>query len=143
MRLFNVFLVVLLLFHPGCKKSTSIPDNPLSGVKWILQSIRYSDQNIVQIGRVFFIRFNEDLSFEMQVDCNSCSGTYVLGAGNSLSFNAQMACTDAYCGDNSPDDEFHAAIETVSRYEKIGNRLQIYFNNGQSFLDFMAGTYPL
>ncbi|MFC2141081.1 META domain-containing protein [Acidobacteriota bacterium] len=145
------FLVILMLlsvipymaFHMGCKKSNQITDYPLQGVKWILESIQYSNQNILSIERMFYVLFNENLTFQMQVDCNTCNGTYALGANHSILFSRQMACTDAFCGDDSPDNEFHAALETVSKYNVNGNRLRLYFNNEQSFLNFIAESSSL
>jgi heat shock protein HslJ len=142
------FLVIILLFcvisgmafHTGCKKGKQITDYPLQGIKWILESIQYSNQNILSIERMFYVLFNEDLTFRMQVDCNTCNGTYSLGANQAILFSRQMACTDAFCGDDSPDNEFHAALETVSKYDVNGNRLRLYFNNEQSFLNFIAGS---
>jgi heat shock protein HslJ len=142
-RLFIVSGVVLLALHAGCKKSGSIPDNPLTGIKWNLESIQYAGQQAVPVERIFNILFNEDFSFRMQVDCNTCSGAYALGDNNALSFSVQMACTDAFCGDESPDQEFHAAIETVSRYDIDGNNLRLYFNGGQSHLSFISALSSL
>jgi heat shock protein HslJ len=130
-------------FYPGCKKNDLNPDYSLQGIKWILESIQYSNQNIVPIERMFYVLFNEDLTFRMQVDCNNCNGTYALGANDSISFSRQMACTDAYCGDDSKDDEFHAALNTVSKYNVNGNRLRLYFNNEQSQLNFIAESSSL
>ncbi len=146
-RFFLLFMLLFFIFglvlHTGCKKSDISPDSLLQGVKWILESIQYSAQNVVPIEETFYILFNEDLTFQMQVDCNSCTGTYVLGANNSLTFADQMACTDAYCGDDSKDNEFHAAIDTVSRYDVDGNRLRLYFSNEQSHLNFIAESSTL
>jgi heat shock protein HslJ len=145
------FLAILILlcvipgmaFHPGCKKSNLITDYPLQGIKWILESIQYSNQNILSIERMFYVLFNEDLTFQMQVDCNTCNGTYALGANHSILFSRQMACTDAFCGDDSKDNEFHAALDTVSKYDLNGDRLRLYFNNEQSQLNFIAESSGL
>lgn len=142
--IFTLLLVVSgITFHTGCKKSTTITDYPLQGVKWILESIQYSNQNIVPIKRLFYMLFSEDLSFQMQVDCNHCSGMYVLGSGNSILFWHQMTCTEAYCGDDSKDDEFHAALNNSSKYDINDNRLRIYFDNEQSHLNFIAESSTL
>jgi len=132
-----LFFISGTLFHTGCKKNDLISDSPLINIKWILESIQYPVQ-IVPIERTFYILFNEDRTLEMQVDCNFCSGTYELGAGNSISFGEEMMCTDAFCGDDSKDTEFHAALDTTSSYDVNGNRLRIYFGNGQSRLNFIA-----
>jgi heat shock protein HslJ len=146
-RFLMIFMVLCVIsgmaFHTDCKKSNQITDYPLQGTKWILDSIQYSNQNILSIERMFYIIFNEDLTFRMQVDCNTCNGTYALGANNSILFSRQMACTDAFCGDDSKDNEFHAALETVSKYDVDGDRLRLYFNNEQSQLNFIAGSSSL
>jgi heat shock protein HslJ len=132
-----------MAFHMSCKKSNQITDYPLQGTKWILESIQYSNQNIIPIDRMFYVLFNEDLTFQMQVDCNTCSGTYSTGAGHSIRFSHQMVCTDAFCGDDSKDDEFHAALDSVSKYDVNGDRLRLYFNNEQSQLNFIAESSSL
>lgn len=136
--LFIVVSITLLLLPTGCKKSESNPDNDIAGIQWILESIRYSDQNVVQIEELFTILFNNDGSLQMEVDCNTCAGTYQLGAGNSITFTDHIACTEVFCGVNSKDTEFHDALDTASRYEKDGTILTIFFNSEQSRLIFHA-----
>ena len=135
-----LFAVIMMgmVCHHACKKSDSDSDSALVGIQWILESIRYSDQNIVQIEKIFSILFNRDKSLEMEVDCNTCAGTYELGPNRSISFIDHMSCTEVYCGPGSKDAEFHAALDTASRYDISGNTLKIYFNAGQSTLDFYA-----
>jgi heat shock protein HslJ len=135
-----LFAVVMtgIVFNHACKKSNSDSNSMLVGIKWLLESIRYSDQNILQIERTFSILFNEDKSLEMEVDCNSCAGTYELGANRSISFIDHRSCTEVDCGPDSKDTEFHAALDTASRYDINGSRLIIYFNTGQSTLNFNA-----
>ncbi len=141
---FFIFLFAVIMagmvFHHACKKSDSDSGSALVGIKWILESIRYSDQNIVQIEKIFSILFNEDKSLEMEVDCNFCTGTYELGPNRSISFINHMSCTEVYCGPDSKDAEFHAALDTASRYDINGNTLKIYFNAGQSTLNFLVGS---
>lgn len=135
------FLVSGMVFHTSCKKSelNNPPDMSVVDVKWILESIQYSVINVVPIEEMFYILLKEDFSVEMEVDCNYCGGTYALGNNNSILFDySTMACTEAYCGDDSMDDEFHDALNTASRYEVDGNRLRIYFNNEASQLNFIA-----
>jgi hypothetical protein len=36
------------------------------------------------------------------------------------------------------DEEFHEALNLATKYKVEGNRLQIYFNNGSSQLNFIA-----
>ena len=138
--LFFLMAVILIgtVIHFGCKKSESIVENPLWGARWILDAIQYSDQNIVLIRRPFSLRFNQDGTVDMVVDCNECNGTYVVDDNGSLTFLDHSTCTEVFCGNDSNDDAFHAALDTASRYEIIGRNLRIFFNNGQSRLNFNA-----
>jgi heat shock protein HslJ len=142
-------LIIILLFmvssgmlvHTGCKKSdiNEPPDMSIIGVKWVLESIQYSAANVIPIVEMFSIRFGEDSRLEMEVDCNYCAGTYELGNNNFILFDySTIACTEAYCGDDSMDDEFHEALNSATKYEVDGNRLRVYFNNESSQLNFIA-----
>ncbi len=142
-------LIIILLFmvssgmlvHTGCKKSkiNDPPDMSIVGVKWVLESIQYSAANVIPIVAMFSIQFGEDSRLEMEVDCNYCAGAYELGNNNFILFDySTIACTEAYCGDDSMDDEFHDALNSATKYEVDGNRLRIYFNNESSRLNFIA-----
>jgi heat shock protein HslJ len=136
-----LFLVSGIVFHTGCKKSNvnDPPDMSIVGVKWILESIQYSAANVIPISEIFFIQLEEDFSLEMEVDCNYCAGTYELGNNNFILFDySTIACTEAYCGDDSMDDEFHEALNSATKYEVSGNRLRVYFNSESSQLNFIA-----
>jgi heat shock protein HslJ len=135
------FMVSGVVFHAGCKKSdiNDPPDMSIVGVKWILESIQYSATNVIPIDEIFFILLKEDSRIEMEVDCNYCAGTYELGNNNFILFDyTTIACTEADCGEDSLDDEFHDALNTASKYEVDGNRLRVYFNNESSQLNFIA-----
>lgn len=134
--LLSVMIAGAMLLFPGCRETKII--NPLTGVNWILQSFRYGDQNIVTVERTFSLLFKEAGEVDMQVDCNTCYGTYVIGADNVLYFTSHGGCTEIYCGQESRDQEFHQALDTASRYDKQGNTLLIYFNNQDSVLTFIS-----
>jgi len=137
----SVLVAIFMVWHMGCKKSdlNEPPDMSIVGVRWNLESIQYSAANVIPIDEVFFIRLREDSRVEMEVDCNYCAGWYALGNDNSIFFNyTTMACTEAYCGEDSWDEEFHDALNTAKKYKVEGNRLRVYFNNGSSQLNFIA-----
>lgn len=140
--LFILFLMVWgIVFYTGCKKIdiNEPPDMSIVGVKWILESIQYSPVTVIPIIKSFYIRLREDFQVGMTVDCNHCGGWYSLGANNSISFDyTTLFCTEMYCGDDSMDEEFHAALNSATKYKVEGNRLRIYFNNGSSHLNFIA-----
>jgi heat shock protein HslJ len=136
-----IFMVSGMVFHTACKKSdiNDPPDMSIVGVKWILESIQYSAANVVPIEEIFYILLKEDSRVEMEVDCNYCAGTYELGNNNFILFDySTIACTEAYCGDDSMDDQFHEALNSATKYEVDGNRLRVYFNNESSQLNFIA-----
>ena len=136
-----LFMVTGMVFHTGCKKSeiNEPPDMSIVGVKWVLESIQYSAVNVIPIVEIFYIQLREDSRIEMEVDCNYCAGMYELGNNNFILFDySTIACTEAYCGDDSMDDEFHDALNSATRYEVNGNRLRVYFNNESSHLNFIA-----
>ncbi len=128
--------MLFMLFYPGCKKSDEDKQEALAGTSWVLQAIEYSAQNVIQIQEIFSIVFNGDGTITMEVDCNNCSGTYVSSTDGTLSFAAEMSCTEVACEPNSRDAEFHAALQSASRYEINGNSLLIFFGNEQSTLKF-------
>jgi heat shock protein HslJ len=138
----GVFIVILivtgLLFQPGCKKSEEPIENPLTGINWVLQTIQYSAANVIVIEDPFSILFYNDGTHEMVVDCNTCVGTYEIGANAAITFTSHSECTEAFCGQDSRDAEFHVALDSASRYEIDGSSLRIYFNNGASLLNFNA-----
>jgi len=133
-----VLMVTGLLFDTGCKKSDADdPDGQLVGITWVLQTIRYPSRTVT-VQRTFTMLFNSDGSLDMVVDCNVCGGSYTTGDNNALSFPGAFACTEADCGPDSEDTEFHEALDSVSRYEVDGNVMRLYFNNQVSSLDFVA-----
>jgi hypothetical protein len=128
-------LVLSLLHCVGCRKAAA---NYLStGVTWILTAIHYSPTNIVDINRPFSIVFKEDREADMVVDCNRCSYIYEITADKEITFSTGK-CTEAYCGVDSHDREFHAAINSAFRFIVEGNRLEIYFDKSGSKLLFTA-----
>jgi heat shock protein HslJ len=139
-RLFMSILVICFMgftFHTGCKT-----DNPnsnsdlLFNIEWVLESIRYSTLNIVPIQDSFSILFRQNGSIDLEVDCNMCTGTFELGENGAMTITDHSLCTEVFCGPDSRDAEFHTALDSVNRYEIVGNNLRIFFNNGQSLLNF-------
>ena len=56
-RPFLLFFIPGPVLRTGCKKSDISPDSLLQGVKWILESIRYSDQNVIPIEETFWMQY--------------------------------------------------------------------------------------
>lgn len=131
-----IFVLTTLALHcAGCREAGA--NYLLTGVTWILTAIHYSPTNIVDIKRPFSIVFKEDGEADMAVDCNRCSYIYEITADNEITFSTGK-CTEAYCGVDSHDKEFHAALNSAFRFIVAGNRLEIYFAKGGSKLHFTA-----
>ncbi len=136
--LFAIYiLAAITLFSMGSCKQAAL-DPILVNVKWILENIHYSDENIVIIEDTFSLLFEENSGLDMVVDCNTCKGTYEASANETISVFAPFSCTEVYCGDNSRAREFEIALQDASSYNITSDRLYLYFNNGSSYLYFYA-----
>ncbi len=133
----GVIFLMGIVFHTGCKEE-KVFENPLPGIAWILESIRYSDQNIVDIDDTYRMVFNEDNTLEVKTDCNFCKGSYDIGSEGTIYFYTPLSCTEAFCGPDSREREFHRALDDVFEYEKEGNRLRLYFSESGSRMNFIA-----
>ena len=141
----NLLLIVMIIIigfvvgvFTGCKKVHHQINSPLTGVKWILKSIKNPIGNMVSIEKPFSLLFHDNGEFYATVDCNLCSGTYTLNGNNSISFLDQIICTEVYCGPDSKDGVFHKALNSASAYEISSNQLVIYFNSNSGILNFVA-----
>ncbi len=135
-RLLLGLFLILIIFQTGCKQTDTFGILDLLEKKWILNSIHYSPENVISSTGDFSIIFENNGMLTMQVDCNGCSGKYTLGDNNSISLQFEL-CTQAYCGPDSLDSQFHETLENSTRFEIIGNNLRIYFSN-TGYLDFTS-----
>lgn len=97
---------------------------------WELQAFELNDGSTVTIPNPekFTARLGADNRAILTVDCNRCRGSYE-AEGNSLSFG-QIACTLAYCGDESLDRDYLAALGSVSTYARQGRELRLNYADG-------------
>ena len=58
-----------------------------------------------------------------RADCNRCSASYS-AAGTNLEIGA-LACTRAYCGDESLFDDYVAALDAATSFERSSASLVI------------------
>ncbi len=140
MKLTNVIIicVLLVLLNSGCKKCDCSEDNfsELINITWVLETIYNSSTDVIQVSDRYSIIFKEDKTVDLIVDCNSCSGSINVQSENYISLNNSLACTEVACGPDSNDTEFYLAIEKISRYEIINNKLFLYFNDENGYLIF-------
>jgi heat shock protein HslJ len=137
-----ILLAGLLPVQPGCKTSETGTEEPFPvDITWLLETIHNSDINIINIVDTFSITFRSDFTASMVVDCNTCFGFYELLGADSIDFSSTTECTEAYCGPDSHDRDFHSALIRVTRWERNGSRFRLYFTtaDGEGYMEFKQG----
>ena len=133
MREFRKYSLLLLLagvVFVSCDTAT-IP-SAVSDVQgqWELQAFELNDGSTVPIPNPekFTAQFGADDSLNLTVDCNACNGSYE-ASGNSLSIGL-LACTLAYCGNDSLDSTYMRALGSISTYARQGQELRMEYADG-------------
>jgi heat shock protein HslJ len=106
----------------------------IAGTTWRLTAIQQSGGTSVTIQNPdrFTVTFGDDQRVSVRADCNVCAGGYEL-TGSELRIGA-MACTKAYCGDQSPDTQFLTTLSGNATITQTGDVLVV--SNGNSALIF-------
>jgi heat shock protein HslJ len=97
---------------------------------WDLKSIQNADGTIAVVdepGR-YTAEFGAYGRLSVKADCNRCSSAYST-TGTRLSVGA-LACTRAYCGDASYDDEYVSALYRAISFERTGSSLVLRHAGG-------------
>jgi heat shock protein HslJ len=131
-----MFVVVFMFVLPSCDGSSSDPSSRLlpTGVLWSLQAFELNDGTTVDVvvsGEAvrYQVLFREDGRVEIKADCNVCGGTHET-SGSALTIEVG-GCTRAFCGDDSFDNEFKAALDSTSRFEVVGEDLLLVYALGR------------
>ena len=125
----------------GCSENPGSTDDSQAAeflnTTWRLQSIVFSDSTIIQddSNKTFNIRFFEDLHLRGINDCNEYFGIYTISDNNSLSLDS-LGTSFAGCGE-SIDREYYRVLHFVHSYEISNNRLQLYYDESNSTLNFL------
>jgi heat shock protein HslJ len=77
----------------------------------------------------YTIAFQSDGNAAIKADCNSVTATYTTGSNNAITITLG-ASTMAFCGDESLDQAFLAALGTATTYEVSGNTLKLNASGG-------------
>ena len=125
-------LIILLAagLMAACESSTSTSDlSELQGV-WELQAFELDDGSVQEVPdpQNYTLRFEADGSVAAKVDCNRCNGSYET-EGNSITFGL-MACTLAACLPGSLDQQFLAALGSVTSFVRTGAELSMRYAGG-------------
>jgi heat shock protein HslJ len=126
----TVFLVIAgLLLSSGCKKSELGWDELPANVTWLLDRIVVSDSTTLDDDRTYWIKFQTGGTMSLQVDCNSCAGTYELSEGNSIKLLV-FQCTLKLCaGGETITTYYRVALQDAFRYDVNGNQLILYYRS--------------
>lgn len=96
---------------------------------WELRSIQIAGQPAasVEAGR-YTAEFSADGRLTVRADCNQCSGSYST-SGTTLEIGV-LACTRAYCGDESFFDDYSTGLDAATGFQRSGERLAIRYGSG-------------
>jgi heat shock protein HslJ len=106
----------------------------IAGTMWRLTEIQQAGGTTIQIQSPdrFTVTFGDEQRVSVRADCNMCAGGYEL-AGSELRIGP-MACTKAYCGDQSSDTQFLTTLSGSATIAWAGENLVI--SSGNSALVF-------
>ena len=120
----RLFLLVMMLAvaGAGCDENPVSPSQ-IQHVTWKLEAIERAGSPAIVIPNPeqYTLRLEDAGRLSVRADCNTCNGRYSLD-GSSLSMSV-MACTRAFCGLGSFDDNYASALENVRSATVSGNQL--------------------
>ncbi len=122
----GMILLLGLLALTACNQATSPSELEKPQGFWALQALGGTQ---IPNPQNFTVRFGSDGQLSARVDCNNCTGSYEV-SGNLLSISELLACTRAYCGEDSLDREYINALTSASRYVRRDSRLEIQYAGG-------------
>jgi heat shock protein HslJ len=122
MRFDRSIIFVSLALGVGCNEAPVSPST-LVGDSWQLVSLRRGDSTPISVDDPsrYTLQFTGEGRVAIKSDCNSCGGSYTLD-GTSLSLG-QVACTRAFCGEQSLDSRFVDALERARTVSSAGDQL--------------------
>jgi heat shock protein HslJ len=127
----NATLGIAALLFLSCSDSTTGPeDAPSLTGSWDLSSYQFAGgpAGTVSAAGLYTAEFMPDGHLGARADCNRCSSSYS-AAGTSLAI-ASLACTRAYCGEASLFDDYVAALDAATSFERSSSGLLIRHTGG-------------
>jgi heat shock protein HslJ len=102
----------------------------ITGVEWHLLAFDTAAEGATSVPptETYTAVFGEQQDLHAQADCNVCNGGYET-TGSALSIGV-LACTRAYCGDDSLHDRYLEALGGSLSYERSGSELRIGYDEG-------------
>jgi heat shock protein HslJ len=102
----------------------------ITGTEWHLVAFDTGAEGTIPVppAEIYTAVFGEQQDLHAQVDCNVCNGGYeAIGAELAIGV---LACTRAYCGDESLHDRFLKALGGSLTYDRGGSELRIAYDEG-------------
>jgi heat shock protein HslJ len=130
----NLTLGVAALLFFSCSESTNGPDERASVEgSWDLRSFEFAGGpvgTVVEPG-IYTAEFAADGHVSARADCNRCSASYSVAGPllTNLEIGA-LACTRAYCGDESLFDDYVVALDDATSFERSSSSLVIRHPRG-------------
>jgi heat shock protein HslJ len=127
----SVTLGIATLLFLSCSDSTTGPNDPLDVEgSWDLRSFQFAGGPVGTVVEPGFYTadFAADGHVSARADCNRCSASYS-AAGTNLEIGA-LACTRAYCGEASLFDDYVAALDGATSFERSSSALVIRHPGG-------------
>jgi heat shock protein HslJ len=128
---FSLLLITAVLLasvFAGCSDSD---DDPLAILGfWQLQYFDLNDGTNVDVDdpSEYTVDFGADGRVSIRVDCNICGGSY--SADDTTINFGLLACTRAFCGDDSQDREFELVFVGTRAYRIDEGQLLIDYEEG-------------
>ncbi|MFW5936080.1 MAG: META domain-containing protein [Candidatus Hadarchaeota archaeon] len=109
---------------------------------WELESFDSGGEEIkVLPGTNITLKFEEENKFGGSAGCNSYGGSYEVGKENSNSISmGSIVSTEKWClneGIMDQESRFLSAMQDVSSYEVTPDHLKLFYDNGNSSLNFI------
>ncbi len=131
MRIVTLVIAAALAF--SCSESPSGPNEPESILgSWELRSIQLAGQPATSVEPgLYTADFTAEGRVSARADCNRCAASYSSSSsgGANLEIGA-LACTRAYCGDESLFDEYAGALDGATSFERSSTSLVIRSASG-------------
>jgi heat shock protein HslJ len=123
-------LVITASLASSCADSTSGPSEPESVLgSWELRSIEIAGQPVASVEPgLYTADFTTEGRVSARADCNRCSGSY--SASEAVLEIGALACTRAYCGDESHFDDYTGALGDSMSFERSSASLVIRYAGG-------------
>jgi len=123
-RVLVIFVSFFILVVSSCDKSGTEENGNIYG-KWnatdlmSVESFAYSKKDSFKPE----IEFNEDGTYHLKLEMNTCTGSFTLSAGNGISLSAS-GCTKICC-DSEFSQKFVQMLPQVKSYNLENNKLKL------------------